>query len=83
MLHACAQGTPFQFTVGVFNSCDCHSFPADTAQGQYPYRCVQIVLRLYRSPAEILAGFDVDAPCCAYDGERIASLAFSSYGIRV
>ncbi|KAI0059307.1 ankyrin [Artomyces pyxidatus] len=38
---------------------------------QYPYRCVQIVLRLYKSPAEILAGFDVDAPCCAYDGTRV------------
>jgi hypothetical protein len=35
---------------------------------QYPYRSVQIVLRLYHSPAEILAGFDIDAPCCAYDG---------------
>ncbi|KAH9949864.1 ankyrin [Amylocystis lapponica] len=38
---------------------------------QYPYRAVQIVLRLYTSPAEILAGFDVDAPCCAYDGHRV------------
>ncbi|KAF8826350.1 hypothetical protein HHX47_DHR5000307 [Lentinula edodes] len=38
---------------------------------QYPYRSVQIVLRLYTSPAEILAGFDIDAPCCAYDGRRI------------
>ncbi|KAI1782779.1 ankyrin [Ganoderma leucocontextum] len=38
---------------------------------QYPYRSVQIVLRLYSSPAEILAGFDVDAPCCAFDGERV------------
>ncbi|KAH9944936.1 hypothetical protein B0H21DRAFT_823086 [Amylocystis lapponica] len=38
---------------------------------QYPYRAVQIVLRLYSSPAEILAGFDVDAPCCAYDGQRV------------
>ncbi|ETW84697.1 hypothetical protein HETIRDRAFT_425946 [Heterobasidion irregulare TC 32-1] len=37
----------------------------------YPYRCTQIVLRLYRSSAEILAGFDVDAPCCAYDGARV------------
>ncbi|EED80254.1 predicted protein [Postia placenta Mad-698-R] len=37
----------------------------------YPYRAVQIVLRLYRSPAEILAGFDVDASCCAYDGRRV------------
>jgi hypothetical protein len=29
------------------------------------------VLRLYSSPAEILAGFDIDAPCCAYDGNRV------------
>ena len=38
---------------------------------QYPCRSVQIVLRLYSSPAEILAGFDVDAPCCAYDGDHV------------
>ncbi|TFK24215.1 ankyrin repeat protein [Coprinopsis marcescibilis] len=38
---------------------------------QYPYRSVQIILRLYLSPAEILAGFDVDAPCFAYDGTKI------------
>jgi hypothetical protein len=38
---------------------------------QYPYRSVQIVLRLYSSPAEILAGFDVDVACCAYDGDRV------------
>ncbi|SJL01059.1 uncharacterized protein ARMOST_04375 [Armillaria ostoyae] len=30
---------------------------------QYPYRSVQIVLRLYTSPSEILTGFDIDAPC--------------------
>lgn len=29
------------------------------------------MLRLYQSPAEILAGFDIDAPCCAYDGNRV------------
>ncbi|KAI0255298.1 hypothetical protein BJV78DRAFT_1151713 [Lactifluus subvellereus] len=40
---------------------------------QYPYRSIQIVLRLYSSPAEVLAGFDVDAPCCAYDGDRVWS----------
>ncbi|KAL4261679.1 Ankyrin repeat protein [Pleurotus pulmonarius] len=38
---------------------------------QYPYRSVQIVLRLYSSPAEILAGFDIDAPCVAYDGQTL------------
>ncbi|KAF8267587.1 hypothetical protein EI94DRAFT_1801491 [Lactarius quietus] len=41
------------------------------AVSQYPYRSIQVVLRLYSSPAEVLAGFDVDAPCCAYDGDRV------------
>lgn len=34
----------------------------------YPVRPIQIVLRLYSSPAEILAGFDVDCACCLYNG---------------
>ncbi|KAG9040728.1 hypothetical protein FS837_000243, partial [Tulasnella sp. UAMH 9824] len=38
---------------------------------QYPYRPVQIVLRIYQSPAEILAGFDVDCACVAFDGTRV------------
>ncbi|KAF7964563.1 hypothetical protein HWV62_5684 [Athelia sp. TMB] len=38
---------------------------------QYPRRVIQIVLRLYQSPAEVLAGFDIDASCCAYDGDRV------------
>ncbi|TFK67259.1 ankyrin [Pluteus cervinus] len=38
---------------------------------QYPYRSIQVVLRLYSSPSEILTGFDVDAPCFAYDGQRV------------
>lgn len=40
-------------------------------QAQYPYRAVQIVLRLYSSPAEILAGFDIDACCAIYDGQSV------------
>ena len=28
-------------------------------------------MRLYHSPAEILAGFDVDSACFAYDGTRV------------
>ena len=31
---------------------------------------VQIVLRIYSSPAEVLAGFDVDSCCVGFDGER-------------
>ena len=29
---------------------------------------IQIVLRIYDSPAEILLGFDVDCSCCCFDG---------------
>ena len=32
---------------------------------------MQIVLRLYNSPAEVLMGFDVDACACGYDGSRV------------
>ena len=32
---------------------------------------MQIVLRLYHSPAEILAGFDIDTSCVAYDGKHV------------
>ena len=32
---------------------------------------VQIVLRLYDSPAEVLLGFDCDCCCCAYDGRSV------------
>ncbi len=38
---------------------------------QYPYRSVQIVLRLYHSPAEVLAGFDVDSCSFGFDGEQV------------
>jgi len=32
---------------------------------------IQIVLRLYDSPAEVLVGFDCDSCCCAYDGREV------------
>lgn len=32
---------------------------------------VQIVLRLYGSPEEVLIGFDCDCCCCAYDGHAV------------
>jgi hypothetical protein len=67
---ASEQSTPSQFIVRAtwdpFTKAVFTEFLA-----QYPYRSVQIVLRLYSSPAEVLAGFDVDAPCCAYDGDRV------------
>ncbi|KAF8347407.1 hypothetical protein F5887DRAFT_955634 [Amanita rubescens] len=45
---------------------ECYIYPLPI-----PYRSVQIVLRLYHSPAEILVGFNIDALCCAYDGARV------------
>jgi hypothetical protein len=68
-LPASEQSIPFRFIV-----CGAHYSQEDLLiefLAQYPYRSVQIVLRLYSSPAEVLAGFDVDAPCCAYDGDRV------------
>lgn len=32
---------------------------------------IQVVLRLYDSPAEVLYGFDVDCCCCCYDGREV------------
>lgn len=48
---------------------DCPDISLTVALAQYPYRSVQIVLRLYSSPAEIVAGFDIDACCACYDGK--------------
>ncbi|GIK05037.1 hypothetical protein Aspvir_009136 [Aspergillus viridinutans] len=40
---------------------------------RYPYRHVQIILRLYKSISEILTGFDVDCACVAFDGKQVYS----------
>jgi len=38
---------------------------------QYPFRHIQIILRLYRSPAEVLLGFDIDSCCVGFDGTDV------------
>ncbi|KAI1741299.1 ankyrin repeat protein [Xylaria scruposa] len=40
---------------------------------KWPYRNVQVILRLYRSISEILTGFDVDCSCVAFDGRQVYS----------
>lgn len=52
-----------------------------TIVSQYPTRHVQVVLRIYKSIAEILTGFDVDSSCAAYDGKQVyvAPRALASY----
>ncbi|KAJ3100528.1 hypothetical protein HDU97_002164 [Phlyctochytrium planicorne] len=42
--------------------------------GQYPRRHIQIVFRLYKSPAEILMGFDIDSGCFGYNGTSVFAL---------
>lgn len=53
---------PHAFNVlTMYLQCACRSAYAISIVSQYPFRHVQIVLRLYSSPFEILAGFDVDS----------------------
>ena len=42
-----------------------------TIVSQYPTRHVQIVLRIYKSIAEVLTGLDLDCSCAAYDGHQV------------
>ncbi|KAJ3100527.1 hypothetical protein HDU97_002163 [Phlyctochytrium planicorne] len=42
--------------------------------GQYPRRQIQIVFRLFKSPAEVLMGFDIDSCCFGYDGKAVYAL---------
>jgi hypothetical protein len=44
---------------------------AVTILGDYPYRHVQIILRLFAAPAEVLLGFDLDACTVGFDGKRV------------
>ncbi|PYH47148.1 ankyrin repeat protein [Aspergillus saccharolyticus JOP 1030-1] len=52
-----------------------------TIVSQHPTRHVQIVLRIYKSVAEILTGFDVDCSCAAFDGKQVyvSPRALASY----
>lgn len=44
---------------------------AVTFIGEYPFRHIQIILKVYRSPAEVLLGFDVDSCCFGYNGGSV------------
>lgn len=44
---------------------------AVTIISEYPYRHIQVILRLYKSPAEVLMGFDVDSCSVGYDGKKV------------
>ncbi|KAJ3254575.1 Protein mono-ADP-ribosyltransferase parp4 [Boothiomyces macroporosus] len=38
---------------------------------EYPLRQIQVIFRLYKSPSEILMGFDIDCCCVGYDGNDV------------
>ncbi|CAN0363773.1 unnamed protein product [Ectocarpus sp. 8 AP-2014] len=42
-----------------------------TFVSEFPYRKIQVVLRLYKSLAEVLHGFDVDACSVGFDGQKV------------
>jgi len=46
-----------------------------TLVSQYPWKHIQIVLRLYSCVSEVLMGFDVDCCSVAYDGHRVLCTA--------
>jgi len=47
---------------------------AITFVAPWPFRRVQVVLRLYKSAAEVLMGFDLDSCCACYDGSKVHCL---------
>ncbi|KYQ89839.1 hypothetical protein DLAC_09816 [Tieghemostelium lacteum] len=47
---------------------------AVTFLNEYPYRNVQVVLRIYKSPAEVLMGFDIDCCSIGFDGQRVSAI---------
>lgn len=37
----------------------------------WPFKSIQIILRWFKSPAEIILGFDVDSCCVGFDGKNV------------
>ena len=44
---------------------------AVTIVGSYPFRHIQIVLRMYVNPAQVIIGFDVDSCSVGFDGSHV------------
>lgn len=48
---------------------------------QYPYRHIQIITKLYKSPLEILMSFDIDCCAFAYNGTNVLAVPRSAYSM--
>ncbi|KAJ3321849.1 Protein mono-ADP-ribosyltransferase parp4 [Boothiomyces sp. JEL0866] len=38
---------------------------------KFPLRQIQVIFRLYKSPSEVLLGFDIDCCCAGFDGKEV------------
>ena len=47
-----------------------------------PRRHIQIITRLYRSPQELLNGFDIDCCCVGYNGKSVLATTRAANAIR-
>lgn len=48
---------------------------------QYPFRHIQIITKLYKSPLEVIMSFDIDSCAFAYDGSDVWGLPRSLYSM--
>ena len=44
---------------------------AITFYREFPQRSIQVISRLYKSPSEILSGFDLDCSCVGFNGSEV------------
>jgi hypothetical protein len=47
---------------------------AVTILGKYPQRHIQIILKLYTAPAEVLLSFDIDSCAVGFDGQTVLAM---------
>ncbi|KAG2379336.1 hypothetical protein C9374_007475 [Naegleria lovaniensis] len=81
---------PHQFykvpSLGKFTIDDIVTFRTEhaiTFRFNNPIRPVQIILRIYKNPAEILMGFDVPSCCFGFDGNQLYCLPRAKEAIRM
>ncbi len=47
---------------------------ATTLKRSWPHRHVQVILRMYDSPVDVLCSFDIDCCACGFDGRDVLVL---------
>lgn len=65
-------------------SCDCtciRSGRAISIVSQFPYRHVQVIIRLHKNLAEVLHSFDIDSCSVGFDGKKVWCTSRAHYAI--